>query len=136
MKATPKKQKDSTGLLQSLFALTKFPFLLLIKQGSETLWNSLTEDMRCQGENTLLRKRFPLCTVKQGLCLNHNCPTSLTLLVQQNLWTSRTVDSYMAVTIQFISDTWEMQSWCLGCAAMHSDHTGENIRKVLEETVT
>ncbi len=43
-----------------------------------------------------------------------------------DLWTSRTVDSYMAVTIYFISDIWEMQFWCLGCAAMHSDHTGEN----------
>lgn len=53
-----------------------------------------------------------------------------------DLWTSRTVDSYMAFKIQFISDTWEMQSWCLECAAMHSDHTGENIREVLEETVT
>lgn len=28
------------------------------------------------------------------------------------------------------------QSWCLGCAAIHSDHTGENIREVLKETVT
>ncbi len=42
---------------------------------------------------------------------------------------------YMAVAIHFISDSWEMQSWCLGCAAMHSDHTGENIREVFEETV-
>lgn len=52
------------------------------------------------------------------------------------LWTSRAVDTYMAVTIQFISVSWEMQSWCLGRTAMYSDHTAESLTEALEETVT
>ena len=31
-----------------------------------------------------------------------------------DLWTSRAVDAYMALTIQYVTETWEMPSWCLG----------------------
>ncbi|KAI4830840.1 hypothetical protein KUCAC02_002446 [Chaenocephalus aceratus] len=53
-----------------------------------------------------------------------------------DLWTSRTVDTYMAATVQFITKSWEMQSWCLGCSALHSDHTANTLKEALEEIVT
>nr|XP_054599277.1 E3 SUMO-protein ligase ZBED1-like [Nothobranchius furzeri] len=52
-----------------------------------------------------------------------------------DLWTSRASESFMAVTIQSITDSWEMTSWCLGCVGIHSDHTGENIREAFEEVI-
>ena len=52
-----------------------------------------------------------------------------------DLWTSRAVDAYMALTIQYITPTWELQSWCLGCTPLYSDHTADSIREALEEMV-
>ncbi|XP_070398129.1 E3 SUMO-protein ligase ZBED1-like [Nothobranchius furzeri] len=52
-----------------------------------------------------------------------------------DLWTSRASESFMAVTIQSITDSREMMSWCLGCVGIHSDHTGENIREAFEEVI-
>lgn len=51
-----------------------------------------------------------------------------------DLWTSRTVDTYMAVTVQFITQSWEMQSWCLGCSALYSDQTAEALVEIITDS--
>lgn len=50
-----------------------------------------------------------------------------------DLWTSRTMQSYMAVTAQFITKDWQMQSCCLGCAELNSDLTAESLSEALSE---
>ncbi len=50
-----------------------------------------------------------------------------------DLWTSRAMQSYMAVTAQFITKDWQMQSWCLGCAELNSDHTAESLSEAFSE---
>ncbi|CAM4652314.1 unnamed protein product [Leuciscus chuanchicus] len=55
--------------------------------------------------------------------------------LMQNL-DKRTVDTYMAVTVQFITQSWEMQDWCLGCSALYSDHTADTVKEALEEIIT
>ncbi len=42
-----------------------------------------------------------------------------------DLWTSRATSTFMAVTLQFVTETWDMQSWCLGCIGLNSEHTAE-----------
>lgn len=106
---------DKTGFRNLVEQLDKRYEMPRRKYFSETEIPTLYNETRSVLESQLSSQPYFACTT--------------------DLWTSRTVDSYMAVTIHFISDSWEMQSWCLGCAAMHSDHTGENIREVLEETV-
>ncbi|KAJ7992907.1 hypothetical protein DPEC_G00266940 [Dallia pectoralis] len=53
----------------------------------------------------------------------------------QNL-DKRTVDTYMAITVQFITQSWEMEGWCLGCSALYSDHTADTLKEALEEIIT
>lgn len=52
-----------------------------------------------------------------------------------DLRTSRASSSFMAVTLQLITKSWDMQSWCLGCVGLHSEHTGDNLREAFEEMV-
>jgi hypothetical protein len=42
-------------------------------------------------------------------------------------WTSRTTDSYMAVTCHFIDEDWKMSSVLLGCPQLEERHTAENL---------
>lgn len=41
----------------------------------------------------------------------------------------------MAVTIQYITESWKLQSWCLGCSALHSGHTPDTLKEALEDIV-
>lgn len=53
-----------------------------------------------------------------------------------DLWTSRTARAYMAVTLQYITKAWEIESWCLGCSALQSEHTAESLKEALADIVT
>lgn len=52
-----------------------------------------------------------------------------------DLWTSRAMDAYMTITVQMITESWEMDAWCLGCSEMNSDHKAENLLEALDETM-
>lgn len=41
-----------------------------------------------------------------------------------DLGTSRTANTFMSVTMQYVTKSWEMHSWCLGCSGLDTDHTG------------
>lgn len=41
-----------------------------------------------------------------------------------DLWTSRAAHTFMSVTIQYITTSWEMHSWCLGYSGLNTEHTG------------
>uniref|UniRef100_A0AAY4DNR2 BED-type domain-containing protein n=1 Tax=Denticeps clupeoides TaxID=299321 RepID=A0AAY4DNR2_9TELE len=45
------------------------------------------------------------------------------------------MDVCMVITVQWISDNWQMQSWCLGSAALNSEFSSETLREVLDEMV-
>ena len=44
-----------------------------------------------------------------------------------DMWTSAANDSYMTVTIHFITSDWELKSFCLETMPLFKDHTGQNI---------
>ena len=44
-----------------------------------------------------------------------------------DMWTSAANDSYMTITIHFISSDWELNSFCLETVPLFTDHTGQNI---------
>lgn len=50
-----------------------------------------------------------------------------------DLWTCRTADTFMSVTLQYITKSWELQSWCLGCCGLNTDHTAESLKEAFEE---
>ena len=43
------------------------------------------------------------------------------------MWTSAVNDSYMTITILFISSDWELNSLCMETVSLFADHTGQNI---------
>ena len=53
-----------------------------------------------------------------------------------DLWTSRAADTFMSITMQYITQSWELHSWCLGCSGLNSDHTGDSLREAFDEVVT
>lgn len=50
-----------------------------------------------------------------------------------DLWSSRTTEPYMSLTVHFVNSNFELCSRCLQTAYFPTDHTGENIATGLKE---
>jgi hypothetical protein len=57
---------------------------------------------------------------------------SLTL----DVWTASNQQDYMGITVHWINKKWEMESKLLDMIALHENHTGAYLFRVLQETVT
>lgn len=53
-----------------------------------------------------------------------------------DLWTSGSSDPYITFTMHYIDTTWQLRSYCLGATYLAEDHTGENIKESLLETLS
>lgn len=51
-----------------------------------------------------------------------------------DMWSSRTCEPYMSVTVHYIQD-WEMKTACLQTSYFPQDHTGVNIAEALQEAI-
>lgn len=51
-----------------------------------------------------------------------------------DMWSSRTCEPYMSVTVHFI-ESWEMKTACLQTSYFPQDHTGEHIAEALQEVL-
>ncbi|CAL9689321.1 unnamed protein product [Knipowitschia caucasica] len=50
-----------------------------------------------------------------------------------DMWSSRTSDPYLSLTIHYVDKDWKLQNKCLETSFFPDDHTGENIAKGLKE---
>ncbi|XP_060796344.1 E3 SUMO-protein ligase ZBED1-like [Neoarius graeffei] len=53
-----------------------------------------------------------------------------------DMWSSRTTEPYMSLTVHFVNANFELRSRCLQTAYFPTDHTGENIAMGLKECLS
>ena len=51
-----------------------------------------------------------------------------------DMWSSRTCEPFMSVTVHFIQD-WELKTACLQTSYFPQDHTGEHIAEALQDAI-
>jgi len=56
--------------------------------------------------------------------------------VTTGMWTSGSTDTYISVTIHYIDNNWELHSYCLTTTYLSDDHSGENIKQSLLDTLS
>ena len=79
---------------------------------------------------TICRKKYT--TIKEELLSSlQNIPS---VALTTDIWTSRTVQAYLTVTVHFITDDWLMGSKVLVTREMTERHTGIHIAESLTET--
>ncbi|GAA6096348.1 zinc finger BED domain-containing protein 1-like, partial [Tachysurus ichikawai] len=52
-----------------------------------------------------------------------------------DLWSSRTMEPFLSLTIHYITDDWNLGSWCLQTSYFPAEHTAEEIAQGLKEGV-
>ena len=82
-----------------------------------------TKLMEQKYETTLVR-------VKDALKANEN-----KIALTTDAWTSVATEAYLGITCHFISDDWELTSFCLTTMPLEERHTGANIAAWIEQVV-
>ncbi|CAG4957002.1 unnamed protein product [Parnassius apollo] len=67
------------------------------------------------------------------MVLGPECNYSICLTT--DLWTSRSNESYIAITAHYMTDDFEFKTVLLDCCNFHDSNTGENIQEVLKNIV-
>lgn len=57
------------------------------------------------------------------------------LALTTDVWTSVATEAYLGITCHYITDDWDMQSFCLTTMPLHDRHTASNIAEWLEQAV-
>uniref|UniRef100_A0A671RC50 BED-type domain-containing protein n=1 Tax=Sinocyclocheilus anshuiensis TaxID=1608454 RepID=A0A671RC50_9TELE len=115
--------------------MDQVPVYTVEKPGFKQLLEHLNNRYALPSRNFFMHTEIPaLYNETKEIAMNHlgrktffSCTT--------DLWTSRATSTFMAVTLQFVTETWDMQSWCLGCIGLNSEHTAECLREALEEMI-
>ncbi|XP_063757877.1 E3 SUMO-protein ligase ZBED1-like [Eleginops maclovinus] len=137
----PRESKEVKRLNRAVaefICLDQVPVYIVEKAGFRNLMQNLDKRYDVPSRNFFMYNEIPkMYNETRAIIsaqLSHTPNTFFSCTT--DLWTSRTVDTYMAVTLQFITQSWEMQSWCLGCSALYSDHTADTLKETLEEIIT
>jgi len=116
--------------------LDQAPIYTVEKSGFRNLVQQLDKRYNMPGRNYFMNNEIPKLYTETRNLIQAQLTSQPFFACTTDIWTSRAVDAYMAVTIQYITESWETQSWCLGCSALHSDHTSESLHEALEEMVS
>lgn len=131
--------KEATTLNRAVaefICLDQIPIYKLQKSGFKELVKKLNCKYELPGRNFFMYKEIPrLYTETREAVMEQLSGPNKYFSCTTDLWTSRAMDAYMTITMQMITESWEMDAWCLGCSEMNSDHNAENLLEALDETM-
>uniref|UniRef100_A0A8C2KQJ3 HAT C-terminal dimerisation domain-containing protein n=1 Tax=Cyprinus carpio TaxID=7962 RepID=A0A8C2KQJ3_CYPCA len=127
--ANSNKAKKLNRAVAVYICMDQVPVYTVEKPGFKQLLEHLNNRYALPSRNFFMHTEIPaLYNETKEIVMNHlgrktffSCTT--------DLWT------FMAVTLQFVTETWDMQSWCLGCVGLNTEHTAECLREALEEMI-
>lgn len=118
-------------------ALTKFialeaqPYSLVEKTHFIKLVKALNASYALPSRKTMSTNLIPALYNKTREAVSEILHKNRFYSFTTDCWTSAARQPYLAVTVHFLTDSFKMQSACLGCYEMSEDHTAENISDAL-----
>lgn len=130
-----KRSKTITSAITYCLAKDMMPLNTVEKEGFRKLIKVLDPRYKLPGRKYFSRTAMPQvydeCRRKVEIHLNDIKYFATTT----DLWSSRTSEPYMSLTIHFIDEEWALHSKCLQTAYFPEDHTGEIISQGLEDAL-
>ncbi|KAI2658659.1 E3 SUMO-protein ligase ZBED1 [Labeo rohita] len=131
-----KKWKDITRAIALYIAKDMVPIQTIERDGFRHVVHTLDSRYELPGRNFFSQKCLPeLYTEVRDRVMNeirHLEAYSATT----DLWSSRTTEPYISLTIHFIDDDWKLRSRCLQTAFFPEDHTGAIIALGLKDALS
>ncbi len=80
----------------------------------------------------LMERKYEETFKKVKTAINTN---NSKLALTTDVWTSVATEAYLGITCHYITDDWDMQSFCLTTMPLQDRHTASNIAEWLEQVV-
>lgn len=133
---TSKRCKDITRAITQYIAKDMVPIQTVERDGFRCMVRTLDAKYELPGRKVFSQKLLPeLYTEVRDKVMNE-IGNIEAFSATTDLWSSRTTEPYISLTIHFIDDDWKLRNRCLQTAFFPDDHTGALIADGLKETLT
>lgn len=116
------------------------PLFTVEKEGFKKFMAVLEKRYNIPSRRTVSRKVSMLYDVKHDL-VKHQLQEDINNVggyysMTTDLWSSTTTDPYMAVTIHYVTKTWELASYLLECSYLPGSHTADLLTEAINNTLS
>ncbi|XP_069821004.1 E3 SUMO-protein ligase ZBED1-like [Dendropsophus ebraccatus] len=111
------------------------PFLTVEKSGFQNMIKTLDPRYEVPGRKHFTQTEMPKLYDKVREQVKKELQSIKHYATTTDLWSSRTMEPYISLTVHFINDEWKLCSRCLQTAYFPEDHTGELISQGLKEAL-
>lgn len=130
-----KRYKDITDAVAFYIAKDMLPLSTVEKPGFKYLLNVLDPRYALPGRKYFSKTAIPKLYLKCKESVQQEILSAEYFATTSDLWSSRTSEPYISLTIHFIDKEWNLKTRCLETAYFPDDHTGEVIAEGLKEAL-
>ena len=130
------QQKAITHCIAQMIVKDLQPAYIIERDGFRDLLELLKPRYVMISRKHLQQTLLPSYQSKAEDMIKQMLETISTCTITLDIWSSRRMHSYLAVTCHFISEDWEGKSILLSCQQLTDRHTAENILSGFEEVIT
>ncbi len=131
-----KRSKDITRAVSFFLAKDMIPLSTVERDGFRKLVKVLDSRYELPGRKYFSKTALPQLYEDCRGKLENNLRKVRYFATTSDLWSSRTSEPYMSLTIHYIDEDWDLQSRCLQTAYFPDDHTAEILSAGLEDALT
>ncbi|XP_064153682.1 E3 SUMO-protein ligase ZBED1-like isoform X1 [Anguilla rostrata] len=130
-----KRYKEITSAITYCIAKDMMPISTVEKQGFKKLMSVIDAKYALPGRKYFSKKSLPQLYAECRGKLEEQLRNVTHFTTTTDMWSSRTSEPYMSLTIHYVDKEWNLQSRCLQTAYSLDDHTAEIIAQGLVEAL-
>ena len=108
------------------------PFNIVEQPGFKKLVSKLDERYQVPSRKYFTKTAIPALYIDTRGKIAESVKNVEYFSITTDMWSSNTMEPYLAVTIHFIDKEWELQSYCQQTTFVPEDHTADNLVVVLQ----
>ncbi|XP_033995699.1 zinc finger BED domain-containing protein 1-like [Trematomus bernacchii] len=129
------RHRDITGAITFHIAKDMCPVSTVSNQGFKQLVNTLDKRYAMPSRYYFSRSALPALYDKCRGEVERDVASADYFATTTDLWSSRTMEPYMSLTVHYIDADFNLKTKCLQTAFFPEDHTGQNIAHGLREAM-
>ncbi|XP_055040058.2 E3 SUMO-protein ligase ZBED1 [Misgurnus anguillicaudatus] len=128
-----KRWIEITNSITNHIAKDMVPLITVEKDGFKQMIKTLDPRYEMPSRKYFSQVAIPNLYQKHRAKLETDLATVHHFAATTDMWSSRTMEPYLSLTVHFISEEWVLQSHCLQTSYFPNDHTGEFLAAGLKE---
>lgn len=130
-----KRHKDITKAVTNFLAKDMMPFTTVENVGFKQMMSVIDQRYQLPGRKYFSRTAIPALYGEVRERVEEKLKSVSKFSTTADLWSSRTSEPYLSLTVHFIDQDWKLVSLCLQTVYFPEDHTGETIAAGLTDAL-